>query len=146
LDVSQGLSLGHVRSDRLVGPVLGQNGSRPRGIGLPERPTVVPPAQTGLELGAEAGAFGTDLRHLRGSPAPALDPRVELLVVLEAPRAVGLDNDVELEVLRVETDRRSAEGLLDVDVPGGELTAGPDPEDPDGVHLAGALKLEHAVP
>ena len=95
---------------------------------------------------AIARSLGPDRGDLVRRPAAALDPGLQLLVVLPVPRAVRFDHDVELEILRVEADRAAPERLLDVHVPAGKLAPRALPEDPDGVHLAGLLQLQDTVP
>ncbi len=53
---------------------LGSCGRRPRGVGLPARPVVAPPAPPGIELRGDALTLGADRRDLVRRPAAALDP------------------------------------------------------------------------
>ena len=97
------------------------------------------------ELGRDSSAFTSDRRDLGLGPPTQPHPFVEALLVLEVPGAVRLDDDVELVILRVDPERRAPEGRLQVHVPEGETPLRPGPEQPDGMSLARALQLEHAV-
>ena len=112
----------------------------------PVGPGVVPPASAGVELRDDTLGFVSCRTRLTLREAALLDAEIQLGVVLQLPTAVRVDDDVELEVLRVEAVRGAPERLLEVDVPACELASGSVPEHPDCVRLARALERERAVP
>src|SRR4051794_13490460 len=111
----------------------------------PVGPGVVPPAAPGVEVGDESPCFGSRCIGLILREATLADANVEQLVVLQLEPAVGVDDEVELEILRVEAVGAAAERLLEVDVPARERALGAFPEGVDGVGLARALQHERPV-
>ncbi len=105
----------------------------PGGVGLPERPPGVPPVAPGCELGFEPSSFRADVTGLILREAALLDAHVEQLVVLPLDPAVRMEDQIELEVLRVVAGRGAPERLLQVEVPAPELALLAVPEHPDRV-------------
>src|SRR5262245_39135786 len=72
-----------------------------RGIRFPERPPRLPPVASGRKLGFEPSSLGADVTGLILREAALLDALIEQLVVLPLDAAVRVEDQVELEVLRV---------------------------------------------
>src|SRR5581483_10072063 len=73
------------------------------------------------------------------------DTHVEQLLVLALDAAVRMEDQVELEILRVVAVGGAPERLLQVEVPAAKFAFRPVPEHPDGVCVARALQHQHAV-
>ena len=99
----------------------------------------------GGELGFEPDGFRSDLTGLILREAALVDAQVEQLVVLPHCRSVHVEDDVELEILRVVAGLGAPERLLEIEVPAPELALGAVPEHPDRVLVARALQHQHAV-
>src|SRR4051812_49321784 len=95
-------------------PAVRKVGEGPGRIGAP-----VFPARRPRPLSEDALALRANLARLRfGEPAEA-DRLLEHVLVLPLPGAVRLDPDVEDQVIRVESEPRAPDRLLDVHVPAG---------------------------
>jgi hypothetical protein len=99
----------------------------------------------GGELCFEPDCFRADPTGLILREAALLDANVEQLVVLPLDASVRVEDQVELEILRVVAGVGAPERFLQVEVPASELTLGAVPEHPDGVAVARPLEHQHTV-
>src|SRR6186997_680277 len=97
--------------------------------------------QGSLKGGSFRSAFVAQALRQLAAEGAALDEGLELVLVLPAPTAVGLDDHVQCEVHRLKAELAAAEGLLQVHVPAPGLEAR-EPRGPERVPVAGAQQLE----
>src|SRR5205814_868465 len=100
----------------------------------------------GGELGLDSESLGPDVTQLIFRETTLANALLEQLLVLALAAAVRVDDQVELEVLRVVAVAAATERLLQVHVPARVPALGAFPEDPDRARFAGPLQHEDAVP
>ena len=118
---------------------------RPLRVWAPSCPVVRPPLPPHIDVVGDAPCFRPHLGHLVACKPSLSHTLFQDLVVLQAPRAIDRHHDVELQVLSVVASRSPSEGLLEIDVPTGEVAVRPRPEDPNRVRLVGSLQHQDAM-
>src|SRR6266540_2450543 len=106
-------------------------------IGAPVLPSLVEGRLSREKPFERPFTFGADLERLLGGVYALFESLSELVFVLPAPRGhVGLDHDVQRLVHIVESDRRPAKRLLQVDIPAQQVPRLA-PNEQDRVPLSG---------
>src|SRR5690348_11407571 len=103
----------------------------------PRRPGRIPPGAARIQLRRDARGLCADGTSLLLRVHPVAQAGLELRLVLPLARAVGEEDQVELEILGVVPVSGAAERLLEVHVPAREPPLRAGPEMPDRVQLAG---------
>ena len=106
-----------------------EGGDGPGGVGAPVAHVVGEGPGAALDVGDGGFALGAGAGGDGLGEQAVLDHSLQFVLVLPAPVTLGVCDDVEPEIARIEAEGRATEGLFEVYVPAEEFPGGrpPDP-------------------